>query len=115
MGNIPDILIEVTDTLSPPINVAPFFSDPDDEVLSYTVSQLPLGVSLSGSIISGTPFQVVTIDVVVTATDGSGGFDTQTFEFKVVPEGTLMEGEGNNGGGLDVRSSMRSSGVLTCC
>ena len=45
-------------------------TDPEGEPVSYTSGTLPIGLSLSGNVISGTPTVVANTSVAVTASDG---------------------------------------------
>ena len=51
------------------LNVAPFFSDPNGDPLGFAASGLPTGLSLSGSVISGSPNSSGVSSVTITATD----------------------------------------------
>ena len=61
------------------------FSDSDGDTLTYSVDQTPEGLTFSGSIFSGTPTAEGTITVVVTATDGNGGSETDRFDITINP------------------------------
>ena len=73
------------------LDVSAFFTDPDGDPLSYSVTGLPPGLTLSGTTISGrilpdasgpTGEKVYTVNV--TASDGAGGAKTVTFTYTVI-------------------------------
>ena len=57
-----------------PIDVSGVFTDPDGDALTFSVDQLPAGLSLNAAsgVITGTPSAVGTTSVLVSATDASG-------------------------------------------
>lgn len=68
-------------------NVSTAFSDPDiGDTLTYYVTDLPEGLALDGKsgVISGTPSQLGTQTVTVTANDGNGGIVNESFDLTVV-------------------------------
>ena len=67
------------------LNVAPFFSDPNGDALSFAASGLPTGLSLSGSTISGMPGALGVSSVTVTATDLGNLSVKAIFELTVNP------------------------------
>ena len=58
-------------------------TDPDGDPITFSASGLPAGLSISGSEISGTLNEAGIFSVVVTATDGQGGIDTESFSWTV--------------------------------
>jgi YVTN family beta-propeller protein len=66
-------------------------SDADGDVLSYSASGLPAGLSLNASTggITGTPTSASTSTVNVSVNDGKGGTDTRSFTLTVLPQGLL--------------------------
>ena len=69
------------------VNAAAAFSDPNGDTLTYTVSNLPTGLTIStGGIISGTVAKNATpgtYAVVVTGTDDKGAATTETFNWVI--------------------------------
>ena len=63
------------------------FTDPDGDALTYsvTLSVTTVGLSVSGTTVSGTPHTAGTVSVTLTATDGRGGSATNTFNIVVSP------------------------------
>ncbi|GEM_PF-627175 len=63
----------------------PAFSDADNDVLTYSASGLPAGMSFNASTrtLSGTPTTAATSSIVITATDGRGGSVSKTFSMTV--------------------------------
>jgi hypothetical protein len=54
------------------LELSGYFADPDGQVLTFTARNLPAGLSLSGSRISGSPTQAGTVTVTLTALDPGG-------------------------------------------
>ena len=63
------------------------FTDADGDAMTYavTMSVTNVGLSVSGTTISGTPHTAGTVAVTITASDGRGGSATQTFNIVVSP------------------------------
>jgi hypothetical protein len=84
---IPDQQVTVNDSLS--VDVAPSFTDPDGDPLTFSAAGLPPGFSLVGSVISGVPPTSATsgspYTVSVTANDGRSGTAADVFVLNVVP------------------------------
>ena len=71
------------------IDLSNVFSDADNDALSYSVSGLPNGVGLNGNALTGTPTEVGTFTVAVTANDGRATA-TDTFVLTVLPQGDTV-------------------------
>ena len=67
------------------LDVAPAFSDPNGDALTFSASGLPGGLSLSGSVISGTPSASGVSSVTVTATDPGSLSVSTSFTITVSP------------------------------
>ncbi|WP_461054070.1 beta strand repeat-containing protein, partial [Spirosoma arcticum] len=67
------------------LNVASSFSDPNGDALTFSASGLPAGLSLSGSVISGTPSASGVSTVTVTATDPGSLSVSTSFTITVNP------------------------------
>lgn len=82
--SIPDQSVTVNELFS--LDVAQYFSDPDGDTLTYsTTSTLPAGITLSGSVLSGTPTNVETQTIIIRATDPDGALvDSAGFEIDVI-------------------------------
>lgn len=67
------------------IELAPYFDDPDGDTLTYSVDQLPAGLSLNSATgsITGTPTTAGTTPVVATATD-PGSLSVNSNSFNIV-------------------------------
>ncbi|WP_162388943.1 leucine-rich repeat domain-containing protein [Spirosoma endbachense] len=69
-----------------------YFSDPDGQALTFSVTGLPAGLNLNGSLISGTPSSTGVSSVQITALD-PGGLSAQTsFQLTVNPMPTSPAG-----------------------
>ncbi len=80
-GPIPDQVVQVGDTAT--VNVAPHFTDPDGDALSYDASAADpsvAAVSVSGATISIAALATGTVAITVAASDPAGLSATQTFE-----------------------------------
>ncbi len=91
------------------IDVATAFADPDGNALTFAASGLPASLTLSGSIISGTPtvadLALSPYTVTVTATDGQNGTVSDAFAMTVsqnrpptvvapgIPDRSVTEGQ----------------------
>jgi hypothetical protein len=62
-----------------------YFADPDGQALTFQASGLPAGLSLNGSVISGTPTQTGVASVTVTAIDPGGLQVSTSFQLTVSP------------------------------
>ncbi|QHV94573.1 FG-GAP-like repeat-containing protein [Spirosoma endbachense] len=62
-----------------------YFSDPDGQALTYSATGLPSGLSVSGSLISGTPSMTGVSNVQVTALDPGGLQVSSSFQLTVNP------------------------------
>ncbi|HET8696114.1 MAG TPA: FG-GAP-like repeat-containing protein, partial [Gammaproteobacteria bacterium] len=71
------------------VDVAPFFTDADGDVLAFSAAGLPQGFALAGSVISGTATAAAAAGspyrVTVTADDRRGGTVADTFTLTLVP------------------------------
>ena len=74
------------------LSLSGYFSDPDGQSLSYTAEHLPLGLGVSGSLISGTPSVSGISSVVVTALDPGGLSVQSSFQLTVNPAPTTSGG-----------------------
>lgn len=83
------------------VNLANYFSDADNDALTYTTSSNPTGiatVSVSGSTLTLAPLKVGSTTVTVTANDGKGGVKSTNFTFNVTnnaPTVTITAPTGN--------------------
>ena len=70
------------------VNLQLVASDADGDVLMFSSSTLPPGLSLAAStgLITGTPTQVGSYAVVVTVNDGHEGLDTASFTWDIKPQ-----------------------------
>ncbi len=66
------------------LDIKPAFSDPDNDVLAYTVSGLPAGLSMTNGVISGLPTTAGTSSITVTATDPGTLSASTSFTFTVL-------------------------------
>ncbi|MFM1959004.1 MAG: hypothetical protein RL588_521 [Pseudomonadota bacterium] len=78
------------------------FSDPDGDPLTYSVSlsAANLGLSVTGTTISGTPHTAGAVSVTVTATDGRGGSAVNAFNIVISPVSPAALGRPNLPAGL---------------
>ncbi|QHV97311.1 hypothetical protein GJR95_20890 [Spirosoma endbachense] len=67
------------------LNLNNYFSDPDGQALTYSATGLPGGLSVSGSLISGTPSTTGVSSVQVTALDPGGLQVSSSFQLTVNP------------------------------
>ncbi|GAB3899555.1 beta strand repeat-containing protein [Spirosoma agri] len=67
------------------LQLTSYFSDPDGQALSFQASGLPAGLTLAGSVISGTPSQTGVSTVNVTALDPGGLQVSTSFQLTVNP------------------------------
>ncbi len=67
-------------------------TDIDNDPISFTVTGLPAGVSYDPvqNLIAGRATTAGSYTVMVTASDGQGGSDTNSFAWQVIPEGTAV-------------------------
>jgi hypothetical protein len=65
-----------------------YFSDPDGQTLTYSATDLPSGLSVSGSLMSGTPSTTGISSVQVTALDPGGLQASTSFQLTVNPAPT---------------------------
>ncbi|GAB3888943.1 beta strand repeat-containing protein [Spirosoma agri] len=68
------------------LQLTTYFSDPDGQTLSFQASGLPTGLTLNGSVISGTPSQTGVSTVNVTALDPGGLTANTSFQLTVSPQ-----------------------------
>lgn len=71
------------------LNIAPSFSDPNGDALTYSASGLPAGLMLAGSSISGTPSMSGVSNVTVTATDPGSLSVSTSFQLTINPAGVV--------------------------
>ncbi|MFD2574557.1 putative Ig domain-containing protein [Spirosoma soli] len=74
------------------LNLASYFSDPDGQALTFSATGLPAGLSLSNSLISGSPSTTGVSTVSSTALDPGGLSATASFELTVNPVPTTPSG-----------------------
>ena len=90
VGTVPDLALTLGRD-SATLNVAPSFSDPDGDSLSYRAASSDdavVQVSVSGSVLTLTPGAAGTATVTVTASDPGGLSATQMFQVGVQPAET---------------------------
>ena len=90
VGSIPDQLLTEGDDPTT-VNLAPNFSDPDGDALSYRATSGNTAVvqaGVSGSVLTLTPVAAGTATVTITASDPGGLSATQTFQVGVQPATT---------------------------
>lgn len=82
IGDIPPVdQVEDTQVL---VDVSPYFSDPDGDVLTFTADVLPAGLSLStDGMITGIATTVETVAATITATDPGALFATAPMSFDI--------------------------------
>ena len=97
VGTIPDqtmnILIVRVGGNTLTLNVSGYFSDPDDDILTYTANSSDTAittVSVSNTSVSITAVATGTATITVTATDPSGLTATQTFSVTVSPANNTL-------------------------
>ncbi|GAB3965149.1 hypothetical protein GCM10028806_03850 [Spirosoma terrae] len=74
------------------LNLNAYFSDPDQQVLTFSAQGLPAGLNLSGSVISGTPSTTGVSTVTITALDPGGLSASTSFALSVIPTITIPGG-----------------------
>ena len=97
VGTMPDETVEVGDPIT--VDLAPYFSDPDGDPLTFTArssNSRVARVSVSGPTVTITAVAKGTAEVTITATDSEGLSATQTFETMVPnrapePVGTMPD------------------------
>jgi hypothetical protein len=67
------------------LQLSSYFTDPDGQTLTFQASGLPAGLSLTGSVISGTPARTGVATVNVTAIDPGGLQASTSFQLTVSP------------------------------
>ncbi|QJD79750.1 beta strand repeat-containing protein [Spirosoma rhododendri] len=67
------------------LQLTSYFTDPDGQALTFQASGLPAGLSLTGSVISGTPAQTGVSTVKVTAIDPGGLQVSTSFQLTASP------------------------------
>lgn len=88
----PEVIAPINDQRA--VEATPFrldfagtFDDPDGDALSYSVAGLPVGLSVSGTVIAGTPAPADVggspYDVAVSASDGRGGTAVERFVLRI--------------------------------
>ena len=101
------------------LNAAPAFKDPNGDVLAFTATGLPAGLSINSAtgVISGTVDHSAsqggvagTYTIIVTASDGKGGTVTDTFTYTVsnpapVTTGTLADVTQSDGQAVSINAS----------
>jgi len=86
-GPIPDLSLDI-DVAIVPQDLSVYFTDPENDVLSYSFDQLPAGLALGATtgILSGTPTALEKLDVIISAEDLAGSatiVTADTFEIEV--------------------------------
>ncbi|QHV99013.1 putative Ig domain-containing protein [Spirosoma endbachense] len=74
------------------LNLNNYFSDPDGQALTYSATGLPAGLSVNGSLVSGTPSTTGVSSVQVTALDPAGLSAQTSFQLTVNPAPTTPSG-----------------------
>jgi hypothetical protein len=74
------------------LNLNAYFSDPDQQVLTFSAQGLPAGLNLSGSVISGSPSNTGVSTVTITALDPGGLSASTSFTLSVIPTITIPGG-----------------------
>ncbi|WP_338868462.1 FG-GAP-like repeat-containing protein [Spirosoma sp. SC4-14] len=74
------------------LDLTNYFSDPDGQSLLFSAQNLPTGLNLTGSVISGTPSATGVSPVSVTAVDPGGLSVNTSFQLTVNPESTAPGG-----------------------
>ncbi|MEM8488797.1 MAG: FG-GAP-like repeat-containing protein, partial [Bacteroidota bacterium] len=85
-GNSSPVLAAIgnqTSTVDTAVSLTLSATDGDGDAVSFDASGLPSGLSLAGAEISGTPTSAGTYAVSVTATDGNGGSDSESFTWTI--------------------------------
>ena len=74
-----------TNTVGDSVNLGIIASDPENDVLTYSESGLPTGLSLNpvSGLITGSPSQVGSFSVTVSVDDGNGGTDSTNFTWVI--------------------------------
>jgi len=80
----------VVDDEIPTFDASAFFSDPENDVLTFIADQLPTGLALDpdSGFIDGTPTVLETVSVVIEAQDAEGSttsVSSNSFEITIVP------------------------------
>ncbi|GAB3988186.1 hypothetical protein GCM10028807_10290 [Spirosoma daeguense] len=74
------------------LNLSPYFSDPDGQALTFTSQNLPAGLSINGTSISGAPSASGVSAVTITALDPAGLSASANFQLTVRPANTTPTG-----------------------
>ena len=100
-----------TSTVGVPVNMQIGASDPDGNLLTFSATGLPAGLTISttGGLITGSPSAVVTAAVTVTANDGHGGIGATTFSWVVASANAppVVANPGNQNGRVGVAASLQ--------
>ena len=95
-------------TIGLPVNLQIVASDPDGNVLTFSATGLPAGLTISttGGLITGSPTAAATTTVTVTVNDGHGGIGATTFSWAVNAP-PVVTNPGNQNGRVGVAVSLQ--------
>ncbi len=85
-GNVSPVLAAIGDQMNyvdEEVSLTLSASDSDSDPVSFLASGLPAGLALSGTDIAGQPTTAGTYDVTITASDGNGGEDHESFVWTI--------------------------------
>ena len=117
-GNSSPVLAAIgnqTSTVDTAVSLTLSASDGDGDAVSFAASGLPSGLNLDGAEISGTPSSAGTYNVSVTATDGNGGSDSESFTWTInggTPGATVTLALGDVNLGIAAHDSRTGPGYI---
>jgi hypothetical protein len=79
-------IADINEDVAYSLDVSTLFSDPEGDVLTYTISQFPEWATVDGNVIAGTPGndRIGSWSIQVAASDTLGGLTQATFDFNVL-------------------------------